>query len=129
MQGHKGDEMAKIECSINTEDKSIEVTVDGKKVENFGYMSIYGSQSPYGYMFNMASIEEMDDCTKTTYWSHSNEFVNDVDDFLRNLAKDKVGKSSDDGDMDDMEEMPSEKTPDGKKKKKKMMKTEEKKKC
>jgi hypothetical protein len=117
--------MAKIECSIDTSDKSIEVKVDGKKVDNFGYMSVYSANSPYGYNFNMAAIEEMEDCTKTTYYSHSNEFVGEIDSFLRSLGTKDM----------DQDEMPAKK---GKKKMKEgqdkkdadeMMKTDEKKKC
>lgn len=122
--------MAKIKCSIDTKEKSIEVSVDGEVIENFGYLSVYGANSPYGYMFNMASIEEMEDCNKTTYWSHSNEakqFVNDVQEFLRHKSIGTLDKDAD--------EMPTKK---GKKKKKEgqddedmdeMMNTKEKKKC
>lgn len=118
--------MAKVECSIDTGEKTCEVTVDGKKVDNFGYMSIYGSESPYGFMFSLASMEEMEDCTKTTYWSHSKqEFVDGIEGFLRGLGtKDK-----------DADDKPAKK---GKKKMKEgeedkdedeMMMTKEKKKC
>lgn len=65
--------MAKIECSIDTSEKKIECKVDGKKVDNFGYLSVYGDKSAYGFMLSMASVEEMEDCTKTTHWSHSSE--------------------------------------------------------
>ena len=113
--------MAKVKCSIDTTEKSIEVEVDGKKVDNFGYMSIYGANSPYGYMFSMASIEEMEDCTKTTYWSHSKQ-AKDIDNFLRNIGKEKA---TEDMDKDDK---PVDSDPK-KKKGKKMMYTEDKKKC
>jgi hypothetical protein len=79
--------MSKIKCSIDTSNKSIEVEVDGEKVDNFGYLSIYGDKSPYGYMFNMASVEEMEDCTKTTYWSHSKEETEAIENFLRERDK------------------------------------------
>lgn len=78
--------MAKVKCSIDTSEKKIEVEIDGQKVENFGYMSVYGANSPYGYMFSMASIEEMEDCNKTTYWSHSKE-APDIESFLKNLGE------------------------------------------
>lgn len=118
--------MAKVECFIDTSDKSVEVKVDGKKVDNFGYLSVYGSSSPYGFMFSLASNEEMEDCTKTTYWSHSKEFVNEVDEFLRGMGK--SDKASDDMDMDDNKDgMPVDKK--NTKNKKKTMKTEDKKKC
>lgn len=121
--------MAKIECSIDTSDKSIEVKVDGKKVDNFGYISAYSANSPYGYMFNMASVEEMEDCTKTTYWSHSTEakeFVDDVDSFLRGLGKmdKKMDKEMDEEDMSEEDKKKMKK----KMNKKSMMKTEENKK-
>lgn len=65
--------MAKVVCSVDTEKKSVKCTVDGEEVDNFGYMSVYGDKSMYGFMLSMASVEELDDLTKTTHWSHSNE--------------------------------------------------------
>ncbi len=70
----------KIECAIDTGDKSVECKVDGKKVDNFGYLSVYGDKSAYGFMLSMASVEELEDGTKTTHWS---SMANEIEDFLR----------------------------------------------
>lgn len=96
----------KIECAIDTGDKSVECKVDGKKVDNFGYLSVYGDKSAYGFMLSMASVEELEDGTKTTHWS---SMASEIESFLRTY-------STNDKDAD---EMPME---DKKKMKKKMKK-------
>ena len=81
--------MAKVVCTVDTEDKSVECTVDGEAVANFGYLSVYGDKSMYGFMLSMASVEELDDLTKTTHWSHSShsDIADELEAFLLSQSK------------------------------------------
>lgn len=56
--------MAKIEISVDTEKRTVEAKVDGKKVQNLGDIVIYSEEGAGFFGVDITQFEKLDDSTR-----------------------------------------------------------------